>query len=198
VAPIELFDGESLTGWTPPRDDGTWGVTDGAIHCVGGDGGLLRSDGTYGDFRLDLAYRHEPGANSGVYVWWSDPDRPNETGFEVQIIDTSAPPYDDGLEPRQRCGALYDLAPPLTDATRPPGVWNDLRIVCDDPTIEAWLNGERVLDVDVTRWTEAGTNPDGSPNKFDVPRADLPRHGHIGLQDHGDEVRFRGLELRPL
>lgn len=43
-----------------------------------------------------------------------------------------------------------------------------------------------------------GRNPDGTENKFDHAWADSPREGRIGLQDHGDDLRFRDSHVREL
>jgi hypothetical protein len=52
--------------------------------------------------------------------------------------------------------------------------------------------------MDLNQWTEAGKNPDGTPNKFKYAYKELPRAGHIGLQDHGGKVWFKNIKLREL
>jgi hypothetical protein len=60
------------------------------------------------------------------------------------------------------------------------------------------LNGTLVVDADIDQWSEAGKNPDGTPNKFKYAWKDMPRLGHIGLQDHGGYVEFRNIKIKEL
>lgn len=187
---VELFDGETLDGWAALEDPEAWTVDDGAIHCRG-RGDYLYSLGTYEDFDLALEFKTESGANSGVFLRWSDLADPVHTGLELQILDTH------GEEPDEHaCGALYDLVAPATDAARPAGEWNRLEVTCDGGILQESLNGERVLDVDLDRWIRPGENPDGTANKFENAWADMPRRGHVGLQDHGDRAWFRDVRIR--
>jgi hypothetical protein len=56
------------------------------------------------------------------------------------------------------------------------------------------------IALDLDEWTEAGRNPDGSRNKFNVAYKELPRQGYIGLQDHrdGTKVWYRNIKIREL
>jgi hypothetical protein len=191
---VELFDGETLDGWSATGDPGAWLVDDGHLHCTGDSGGMLYSHDTYEDFDLHVEYRTEADVNSGVFFRWSDLDDPVHTGLEVQILDTHGTPDDELTD--HDCGALYDLVEPATQAAKPAGEWNTLELTCVGPTIQETLNGERVLDVDIDRWVRPGENPDGTENKFDCAWATMPRRGHLGLQDHGGRIWFRNLRVR--
>jgi hypothetical protein len=186
----DLFDGESLDGWQNTGDDDNWAVDGGELVCLGTGGGYLRTEETYDDYELELEFLLTPDANSGVFLHLSDPEDPVNTGVEVQLLDSHGEdPY------KHACGALYDLVAPAADAVRPAGEWNDLRVTCEGSRIVEDLNGERVVEADLSRWTEAGRSPDGSENKFDYAWADLPHEGYVALQDHTDEVRFRDIRI---
>jgi hypothetical protein len=66
------------------------------------------------------------------------------------------------------------------------------------PLVKVDLNGVRVVDINLDDWTQAGKNPDGAPNKFSTAYKDMPRRGHIGLQDHAKPVWFRNARIKPL
>ena len=58
-----------------------------------------------------------------------------------QITDNAANSDATKAGPRHQTGALYDLFPPLKDATRPVGEFNHSRIVAKGDHIEHWVNG---------------------------------------------------------
>ena len=60
------------------------------------------------------------------------------------------------------------------------------------------LNGQQVIDADLDRWTTPHKNPDGSQNKYNKPLKDFPRSGYIGLQDHGHDVWFKNIKVKPI
>ena len=60
------------------------------------------------------------------------------------------------------------------------------------------INGKQVVDADLDQWTTGNQNPDGSRNKFKTALKDLPRKGHIGFQDHGQNVWFRNVYLKEI
>lgn len=190
-----LFDGSSFAGWTFPYEDHGWTIDNGAICCaepVGG-GRNVCTAAKYEDFELYLEYLHEENVNSGIFLRQSDLYDPVHTGLEVQILDN----YGDVELNSHTCGAIYDLVAPKSAPFKPAGQWNTVRITCRGPEISVSLNGEQVSEMDVSRWTEPGRNPDGTENKFRYAWADLPRLGHIGLQDHSGRIWFKNIKLKP-
>jgi hypothetical protein len=84
------------------------------------------------------------------------------------------------------------------NAVKAPGEWNRYTITARGNMITVVLNGERIIEMDLNRWTEAHKNPDGTPNKFNTAYKDMPRAGHIGLQYHGHPVQYRNLRILTL
>lgn len=198
---VSLFDGSSLEHWRGYRMDD---IPDGWV--IDGDELLFEPDGamggydlitreTFGDFELELEYMISESGNSGIFhhalehpeleIYWSAP--------EFQVLDNDA--FADA-DPNQLSSALYDLKAPEPQNSRPAGEWNSVRIISDGPEIEYWKNGERVLTFE--RWSVdwfemiEGTKFEPYPMFGTIP------DGHIGLQDHGDEVRFRNIRIRRL
>ena len=64
----------------------------------------------------------------------------------------------------------------------------------DDVSID--MNGENIVEMDISEWTEPHKHVDGSRTKFTKAWASLPRRGHIGLQDHGGKLWFRNVKIR--
>lgn len=184
-----LFNGVDLKGWS--CKEGSWGVEEGAIARLKG-GSDIWTEQQFGDFELELDFKLTPKANSGVFFRTSNLSDPVQTGIEFQVIDSFGKPQADAHD----CGAIYDCMPPKQNAVKAPGEWNHMRLVCAGPKITAQLNGVDIIDMDLDRWTDAGKNPDGSPNKFNTAYKDMPRVGHIGFQDHGNTVWYRNVRIK--
>jgi len=191
---LELFDGETLNGWQATGNADGWTVEDGCIKCLAQKGGYLASDEKFEDFEMTLEYKTLPDVNSGIFFRWSDLKDPVHTGLELQILDT----YGKTELNKHDSGALYDLVPPAANAVRPAGKWNQTRLKCAGPLIEFDLNGQRVLDVDIDAFDTPGKCPDGEASKFKYAWKDLPKRGHIGLQDHNGVIWFKAIRIREL
>jgi hypothetical protein len=190
-----LFDGATLLGWRGFKSDtpgSGWKASDGELTMTPDAGDLVTAD-EFGDFELRLEWKIGKGANSGIlYRVGMSESTTFETGPEYQLLD------DRNTEEStvHLSGALYDVVPPAEDHTRPFGEWNEARIVVRGWKIEHWLNGAKIVDLDLA-------SPEGrdliSRSKFaTMPQfATLPR-GHIALQDHGDPVSFRRIRIREL
>ncbi|MCS6858905.1 MAG: DUF1080 domain-containing protein [Abditibacteriales bacterium] len=189
-----LFDGKTLNGWKATGNPASWAVEDGAIAWVSRGGGYLYTEEQFDDFVLSIDYKIAPRTNSGIFFRWSDLRDPVNTGIEVQVLDS----HGKEKPSKHDDGAIYDIIAPRKNMSKPAGEWNRVVITCKDNLITVELNGERIGEMDLNQWTEAGKNPDGTRNKFRYAYKDLPRRGHIGLQDHGGRVWFKNIKIKPL
>jgi hypothetical protein len=188
--PKPLFNGTDLTGWQTadgkPVAKG-WVVKDGALVRESAGGDIWTKD-QFGDFVLTLEFKTK--GNSGVFIRTSDPKDNVQTGIEVQVDVPQGKPG------KHSVGAIYDLVAPVKENAKKDD-WNKLAIAAAGNKITVEMNGEKVSEIDLDKWTEGGKNPDGSKNKFKTALKDFKRTGHIGLQDHGAEVMYRNIRIAP-
>jgi hypothetical protein len=145
---------------------------------------------------------HAPGTNSGVIVYCTDKADWIPHSVEVQIADDYDPKWADSPKDWQ-CGAIFGHLPASRQQlVRKPGEWNRFIITCVDQRIQVTLNDQPVTDMDMSLWTSATTNPDGSPipEWLSNPVASLPTKGYIGLQGKhaGAPIWFRNIRVREL
>lgn len=189
-----LFEGKTLDGWQFIGGPGAWSVEEGMITCEGTKKGYLATVEQFEDFRLSLEYKISPRANTGVFFRWANLKDFEHRGAELQIIDLP----NERTPGRGSCGAIYEYKAPRFHAHRPPGEWNHIVLTCKGGIIWVDFNGRRTIYMNTARWTTPGMNPDGSTNKFTTALKDLPRQGHIALQDHGGKTWFRNVKIRRL
>ena len=98
--------------------------------------------------------------------------------------------------------AIYDAMPPSKSMAKPVGEWNHFTITCKGLLVSVVFNGEEVINADLDKWSEAGKNPDGTPNKCKKALKDYARSGPIGLQGlHGKAqapVYYRNRKIKVL
>lgn len=135
------------------------------------------------DFELHLEYKLAPGANSGVFLR-IDPDDPLSRGWEIQVLDDFGK-----LPTKNTSGAIYDVATPMFNLSRPAGEWNSLDIAVRGEEVLVQLNGWLVIHTTLKKMTM----PIG---KFKTPFAQLPQTGMLALQDHGGEIWYRNIVIR--
>ena len=75
----------------------------------------------------------------------ADPLSPVDTGIEVQILDTY------GLENpgNHDCGGVIRTMAPSKNMAKPAGEWNRYVITCQGSHLEAVLNGEQIIDLEL-------------------------------------------------
>jgi len=186
-----LFDGTDLSQWqndSGGKPNPAWVVEDGVLGRSP-NAGMIWSKQRFGDFVLDLEFKTE--GNSGIFFRTDNVKDPVQTGVEIQVYKRVDKPG------THSCGAVYDALAPSKEVTRD-GQWNHIVITARDNKIGIVMNGEQIIDMDLDQWAEPGKNQDGSKNKFRTALKDFKREGHIGFQDHGANVWFRNVRIKPL
>ncbi|MDR1644638.1 MAG: DUF1080 domain-containing protein [Tannerellaceae bacterium] len=213
-----LFDGKTTAGWRGAHKDAFpatgWKIEDGQLIVLSADGRESTNGGdivyapeTYSAFELSVDFKITTGANSGIKYFVTEKETPSGSAFglEFQILDDQTHPdaqlYTTVPGSRKLAG-LYDLIEPQDVHFNGIGEWNRAIVkVFPNNHVEHWLNG--VKTVEYERSSEAfRTLVQGS--KYAAPMynehglfGEAPE-GRILLQDHGNEVAFRNIKIRPL
>lgn len=205
---ISLFDGKSTKGWHTFGNDGigsAWKVEDGTLHLDASnksegriiDGGDIVTDEEFENFHIKLEWKISEGGNSGIIFYVKEDTSyyaPWQTGPEMQVLDDER--HSDAQYVKHRAGDLYDLISISEKVVKPAGEWNQAEIISDKGTLEFIINGKKVLHT--TMWNE-NWNKLVAGSKFkDMPDFGKFRKGKIALQDHGDEVWYRNIEIKEL
>ncbi len=180
-------------------EPGVWTVEDGVITASKDES--LWSDKAYDDFSLDLEFKNADSTNSGVIVHASNIKDWIPHSVEIQIADDYSTKWS-GVDPNWQCGAVFGHQAVTKRTVKKAGEWNHFTITCKGKMIWIVLNGELVNTFDMSRYTSATKNPDGSniPSWLSNPLATLPLKGHIGLQGKhaGAPIYFRNIMIREL
>ena len=177
---------------------GIWTVADGVMTASEDQCIWTKQD--HENFVLDLDFKTAPGTNSGVIVYCTDNANWIPNSVEIQIADDFADEW--AKSPATwHCGAIFGHLAPTKSLVKKPGEWNHYVITCVGKRITVELNGEKVTDMDMSLWTSAKANPDGSeiPAWLSRPYAELATKGRIGFQGKhaGAPIFFRNIRIRP-
>lgn len=175
-----------------------WSETDGVLTANQDD--AIWTTEEFENFELDLEFKNDVGTNSGVVIYCTNIKDWIPNSVEIQIADDHYAKWANS-KPNERCGAIYGhLGPQYDKIVKKPGEWNHMRIRCTGQRISVILNGKKVTEMDMSKWTSGTENPDGSeiPAWLPKPFAELPTKGFIGLQGkHGNAtIWFRNLRIR--
>jgi len=195
-----LFNGSDLAGWKGAT--GNYTVSEGAIQCMQGKGGVLYTEKSYGDFVFRFDFQLPPAGNNGIAIRYPSVEeieqlpkdlRHGDAAYvsmtELQVLDDGHANYKT-IDPRQAHGSAYGMAAAKRGFLRPTGQWNHEVITVTGSKIQVELNGTRILDADLATINEYMNN---------TPHPGKDRaSGHIGFAGHSDPVKFRHIEVVPL
>ncbi len=188
---VILFDGKDLSKW---KNAESWKVEDGVMVC---GKKAISSVQEFGDCQLHIEWTapephgetSQKRGNSGVFLMGK---------YEIQVLDS----YDNVTYFDGQAGAIYKQTPPMVNAMRKPGEWNTYDILWTCPRfktdgslespayITAIHNGVVILN----HFALQGDTPFNRPPKYEAH----PPKGPIGIQDHGNPVKFRNIWVREI
>jgi hypothetical protein len=188
---VVLFDGKDKSHW---KNADNWKID--GDHLVSGRGSITSVE-EFGDCQVHIEWSAatpprgsgQGRSNSGVFLM---------NIYELQVLDS----YDNKTYSDGQAGAIYKQTPPMVNAMRKPGEWNVYDVFWTAPrfndngslqspaAITAVHNGVLILN----HFELKGDTPFNRPPQYKKHAA----KGPIGLQDHGDPVRFRNIWVRPI
>jgi hypothetical protein len=209
---IDIFDGESLNGWTLLNGTALYRVEDSAIvgrTTKGSPNSFLCSDKDYGDFELEFEVRVDDDLNSGIQIRSRQLTKedlkniPEVFGgkklnqpvgrYGGPQIEIAAKTRVSGYVYGEAMGTGWLSKEPQSDNPQAGhghfirGAWNAYRIIAKGSRIQTYINGHAVEDLDSENAYK--THPSGS----------------IGLQVHSIsrdsgpyEVRWRKIRIKEL
>lgn len=194
---IVLFNGMGFTGWKLFVEDPnydvtkTWSIKGDVIRCEGLPMGYMRTEANYANYYLHVEWRWpEEGANSGVLVHMSVPDKVWPRSIECQLYSGNAgdfwligegPRYLRGIETKEHAAGGRRVKGrrviKLKDSSEKPiGEWNVYKIICKNDWMVVLVNG-------VLQNVATGVSVNS---------------GKICLQSEGRPIEFRNIHIEPV
>jgi putative membrane-bound dehydrogenase-like protein len=188
-APIELFDGRTLDGWTfflaepKAKMSDVWSVKDGVLRCKGQPLGYLRTVKDWTNYELDVDWRFDPAAgagNSGVLLRVQAPDKVWPKSIESQLESRNA-------------GDIWNIddVPMQVDAARTEGRHTGKAQPCNEKPLGEWNHYHIVLDGGELTLEVNGVVQNRASWCEEVP-------GKIALQSEGAVIEFKKVTLTPI
>jgi hypothetical protein len=177
---VPLFNGKDLSGW---QTTGKWVYEPGGVVALIPTGrrrlipdhqSFLWSTKTYDNFVLDLEFKVAQNGSSGVFMRSTS----TRSYLQTQIRDSHG---QQGLGD-STAGAVVGVAAPKQNMARPAGQWNHMTITCDGNRMQVELNGQEVVNTDLSRSQNART----------------VRSGRIGFENAYSPVAFRNVKIKVL
>lgn len=182
-----IFDGSSLDNFVGSKD--SYEIRDGAMVCKQGHGGQIYYKEEMKDFSFRFEFKLPAGGNNGVAVRAPLQGDPAWEGFEIQILDNTAPQYAT-LQPYQYHGSVYGLVPARRGYLRPVGEWNYEEITFDGSKVKVEVNGFPIVETDLSKIDLSKVKQ--------IPKGVNRESGYVGFAGHSDPVMMRNVKIKNL
>jgi hypothetical protein len=196
AAPIPLFNGKDLSGWSwhsgtaGTKIDDAWSVQDGILRLASKPTGFIDTAKEYKNFILTIEQRHLPGAttrdNGGIYICIHGPENQWPDALQIQgkfgavgdLINQNSGMKSMTTDPARTATVNQDVVVTKInkEAEKPAGQWDTLIITMHNGNLSVTVNG-------ILQNTASDISPD---------------EGKIGLQSEGFPMEFRKIELVPI
>lgn len=189
-----LFDGTNMYNWQGNTRDYITENGNLAVRPKPGKstlGNNLYTKEQYSDFIFRFEFQLSPGANNGLGIRAPLSGDAAYEGMELQILDNDAPIYK-ALKVYQYHGSIYGTIPAKRGSLKPLGEWNYQEVIVQGPKIKVILNGDVILDADISEARKNGA-ADGQKHP-----GLMRESGHIGFLGHGSELQFRNIRIKDL
>jgi hypothetical protein len=194
---VLLGSGQDLSRWQMTNGGGpvsSWPIAGGVLSS--GKGMIRTRQNDFTDYQLHVEFatpsevngNSQGRGNSGVFL---------NGVFEIQVLDS----FDNITYPDGQAAAMYGQFPPMVNASRKPGEWQSYDITFTGPRFNGTtLEKPAVVTVLHNGVTVHAGQAFLGPTAHKLIGKYEPSHakGYIGLQDHGNPVRFRNIWIRPL
>ena len=184
-----IFNGRNLEDWAGNLE--AVEAKAGVLLWRAGQKGTVYWNRVLTDFVVRVEFVVPPGGNNGLALRYPGEGIPAYDGMgEIQLRDDSATPLD--KEERQAHGALYGKIGSIRGYQLPVGEWNFQEVTVRGSRIIVELNGNIILDGDVST-----LDPTTFMAKRPHPGNDRPS-GYFGFAGHTDPFQFRQISIKEL
>ncbi len=188
---VSIFNGKDFDGWAGPVDN--YQIVDGAIVCKAGKGGTIYTKEEYADFVVRLEFKVPSGGNNGLAIRYPGQGDTAYVGMcELQVLDENYDKVRGKIDPRQVHGSAYGMVAAKRGFQKPNGEWNQQEVTVKGSTIKVVLNGNVILDADLST-----VDPATFMGKSKHPGLARTK-GHFGFAGHNDPVAFRNVTIKKL
>ena len=184
----QVFNSKDFDGWAGPVEN--YEIKDDTVMCKPAKGGTIYTKEEFGNFVARLEIKMSPGGNNGLAIRYPGKGDTAYVGMcELQVLDDGSERYAK-LDPRQFHGSAYGMVACARGYQRPVGEWNYQEVTVKGSTIKVELNGNIILDCDLSKVTETmGNKPHPGKDRTS---------GSFGFAGHSDPVVFRNISIKRL
>lgn len=190
---IVLFDGKNLDEWNNKK----WKLENGYMEAVR-KAGTITSKRQFGDIQLHIEWAapnppkgsSQGRGNSGVFLMGK---------YEIQVLDC----YNNKTYPDGQTASLYGQKPPFVNACRPPGQWQMYDIFFQAPRFDR--RTKKLIKPGYVTLIHNGVLMHHHQELLGPTRHKKvaqysyhPPKGPVGMQDHGNPIRYRNIWVREL